>query len=81
MRRNALVALVAVLVVLGLAGPASARVVCVGRQGTVGVCVEPISWVYLGCYYLGEPQCTDVYAPAPDVVACWLGDPSIIECA
>lgn len=81
MRRSALVVvLVTVLGVLGLAGPASATPVCVGRQGTAGVCVDNRS-IYLGCYYLGDDQCTDVYATVPGVVACWLGDPSIIDCA
>ena len=79
-RKSIIAALIAVAAVLGLAAPASAGVVCIGRQGTVGVCVEPNSWIYLGCYYLAEPQCTDVYAPAPDVVACWLWDPSVIMC-
>lgn len=81
MRRSALVVvLVTVLAVLGLAGPASANPVCVGREGTVGVCVDN-RWTYLGCYYLGDDQCTHVYASTPGVVACWLGDPSIIHCA
>lgn len=79
--RVIVVALAAALGVLGIAGPASATPVCVGRQGTVGVCVEPLSWIYLGCYYLADDQCTHVYAATPRVVACWLGDPSIIECA
>lgn len=80
MRRNALVVVVvAVLAVIGLAGPASADM-CVGRQGTVGVCVEPKSSIYLGCWYIADDTCTPVYAPAPTVTACWLGDPSIIMC-
>lgn len=81
MRRNVfVVGLVAVLSVLGLAGPASSTPMCVGRQGTVGVCVEPDSTIYLGCWYLGGSTCTHVYAPAPAVVGCWLGNPSLIEC-
>lgn len=81
MRRSALVAVVAIVIsVFGLAGPASAEL-CVGRQGTVGVCVEPKSRVYLGCWYIADDTCTPVYAPMPDVTSCWLGDPSIIWCA
>lgn len=81
MRRNALVVVVvAVLAVVGLAGSASASPVCVGRQGTVGVCVDNATY-YLGCWYLGGSSCTHVYATAPQVTACWLGNPSIIECA
>jgi hypothetical protein len=84
MRRLLVIAAIAALPVLGIAGPAAAADAaadaCVGRQGTVGVCVGT-KYTYLGCYYLGGDQCTHVWAVHPAITSCWLGDPSIIECA
>ena len=54
---------------LAMAGPASAAPVCVGTEGTIVVCVDPLGGPPLidDCVYAGEPPCQQVTVPGPAI--------------